>query len=127
MNRCKVELPEIQQQPKAQQIFYSAINEKLAKKCGMKIVKCLDEETKKKNSFMVLLNKTDRSKDSSKLTIKDQVTFLPHEMEYLKILVDNIMEDQLHEIRETKGDFISFLKGQSLDLYIPDGELSWVL
>ena len=116
MNRCKVELPEVQQQPKAQQIFYSAINEKLAKKCGMKIVKCLDEETKKKNSFMVLLNKTDRSKDSSKLTIKDQVTFLPHEMEYLKLLVDNIMEDQLHEIRETKGDFISFLKGQSLHI-----------
>ena len=111
MNRCKVQLPEVHQQANAHRIFYSAINEKLAKKCGMKIVKCLDEETKMKTSFMVLLNKTDRSKDSSKLTIKDQVTFLPHEMEYLKILVDNIMEDQLHEIRETKGDFCRFLKG----------------
>ena len=88
--------------PGAYRHFYLAINSKIEKKCGLKIVKCLDEEKKSKNSFMALVNKSDRSRDDNRLTIKDQVTFLPHEMEYLKLLVDSIMEHQLHEIRETK-------------------------
>ena len=95
-------MPEPKETTLAYKEFYLAINSKIEGKCGLKIVKCLDEEKFSKHSFMALVNKTDRSKDSNKLTIKDQVNFLPHEMEYLKLVVDNIMEDQLLELRETK-------------------------
>ena len=97
-----VKVPEPKETTLAYKEFYFAINNKIEGKCNLKIVKCVDEEKKSKNSFMALVNKIDRSKDSNKLTIKDQVNFLPHEMEYLRLLVDNIMEDQLHELRETK-------------------------
>lgn len=103
MNRCGVKVPEAKETRLAYKEFYSAINSKIREKCGLRLVKCLDEEVLSKRSFMALVNITDRSKDSNKLTIKDQVNFLPHEMEYLKLLVDNIMEDQLHELRETKA------------------------
>jgi hypothetical protein len=95
-------VPEAKETTLAYKEFYLAINNKIEGKCSLKIVKCFDEEKLSKHSFMALVNKTDRSKDSNKLTIKDQVNFLPHEIEYLKLLVDNIMEDQLHELRETK-------------------------
>jgi len=103
MKRCGVKVPDAKETTLAYKEFYLAINSKIEGKCGLKIVKCLDEEKFSKHSFMALINKTDRSKDSNKLTIKDQVNFLPHEMEYLKLVVDNIMEDQLHELRETKA------------------------
>ena len=55
--------------PGAYRHFYLAINSKIEKKCGLKIVKCLDEEKKSKNSFMALVNKSDRSRDDNRLTI----------------------------------------------------------
>ena len=106
MNRCEIKIPEGKEsRGVAEQIFYKAVNDKL-KKCGLKLQKCLDEEMKTKVSYMVLVNQNDRSKDSNQLTVKDQVNFLPHELEYLQVLLDRIMEDPLREIRETKGNSV---------------------
>ena len=69
---------------------------------NLKLVKVFDESKKGKSSFLLLVNKTDRSKDDNKLTIRDQATFPPHEMEYLKLIVDDIMENPLREVKETR-------------------------
>jgi len=63
----------------------------------------LDEESPKKRPFLVLANRNDRSKDSNKLTIKDQVIFEPHEMDYLKLVLDEIMENPLRQIKSTRA------------------------
>jgi len=103
--RCDIVLPaETKDVTKA---FYFEINKKINEKCNLKLVKVFDEANKGKNSFLLLVNKTDRSKDDNKLTIKDQATFAPHEMEYLKLIVDNVMENPLREVTSTRALSIS--------------------
>lgn len=103
--RCEIELPaDTKELSKA---FYFAVNSKIVEKCNLKLVKVFDESKKGKSSFLLLVNKTDRSKDDNKLTIKDQATFPPHEMEYLKLIVDDIMENPLREVKETRALSIS--------------------
>lgn len=103
--RCDIELPA--DTAKLTKAFYFAINMKIYEKCNLKLVKVFDEANIAKNSFLLLVNKTDRSKDDNKLTIKDQTTFPPHEMEYLKLIVDNIMENPLREVTSTRALSIS--------------------
>ena len=86
-----------------QKMFIKTVNEKLEKKCNLKLFVGLDEESPKKNSFLVLVNRIDRSKDSNKLTIVDQVVFEPHEMEYLKLILNEIMEDPLRQIKSIRA------------------------
>ena len=50
-----------------------------------------------------MINRTDRSRDTNKLTIKDQLTFAPHELEYLKLILDEIMENPMRQIKSTKA------------------------
>ena len=57
----------------AHRVFLFAINKKIEEKCSMKILKVLDEESRTKMSSLMLANKIDRSNDTNKLTIKDQV------------------------------------------------------
>jgi len=103
--RCDIELP--QDTANLSKSFYFAINMKIDEKCNLKLVKVFDEDHKNKNSFLLLVNKTDRSKDTNKLTIKDQTIFPPHEMEYLKLIVDDIMENPLREVTSTRAMSIS--------------------
>ena len=73
----------------------------------MKIIKVYDEELTKKVSSLILINRTDRSRDSNKLTIKDQLTFTPRELEYLKLILDEIMGNPMRQIKSTKALNIS--------------------
>jgi len=86
-----------------QKIFIKTVNEKLEKKCNLKLFVGVDEESPKKNTYLVLVNRTDRSKDSNKLTIVDQVVFEPHEMEYLKLILNEIMDDPLRQIKSIRA------------------------
>ena len=86
-----------------QKALILATNKVLESKCNMKIIKVYDEELTKKVSSLVLINRTDRSRDTNKLTIKDQLTFAPHELEYLKLILDEIMENPMRQIKSTKA------------------------
>lgn len=86
-----------------QKMFILTCNKMLEEKCNMKILKVLDEESPKKISFLVLTNRADRSKDTNKLTIKDQHNFAPHELEYLKLVLDEIMENPMRQVKSTKA------------------------
>jgi len=86
-----------------QKALILATNKVLESKCNMKIIKVYDEELVKKVSSLVLINRTDRSRDTNKLTIKDQLTFAPHELEYLKLILDEIMENPMRQIKSTKA------------------------
>lgn len=102
--RCDIESPN---NKKYQQDFYQTINNKLSEKANLKLIKVMDEAVRAKTSFLLLVNKTDRSKDDNKLTIKDQAIFQSHEMEYLKLIVDHIMKDPAHEVAATRALSIS--------------------
>ena len=86
-----------------QKALILATNKVLESKCNMKVIKVYDEELTKKVSSLVLINRTDRSRDTNKLTIKDQLTFAPHELEYLKLILDEIMENPMRQIKSTKA------------------------
>jgi len=86
-----------------QKALIVATNKVLESKCNMKVIKVYDEELTKKVSSLVLINRTDRSRDTNKLTIKDQLTFAPHELEYLKLILDEIMENPMRQIKSTKA------------------------
>ena len=53
-----------------QKALILATNKVLESKCNMKVIKVYDEELTKKVSSLVLINRTDRSRDTNKLTIK---------------------------------------------------------
>ena len=53
-----------------QKALIVATNKVLESKCNMKVIKVYDEELTKKVSSLVLINRTDRSRDTNKLTIK---------------------------------------------------------
>jgi len=86
-----------------QKKFILTCNKMLEEKCNMKILKVLDEESPKKISFLVLINRADRSKDTNKLTIKDQLNFAPHELEYFKLVLNEIMENPMRQVKSTKA------------------------
>ena len=86
-----------------QKALILATNKVLESKCNMKVIKVYDEELTKKVSSLVLINRTDRSRDTNKLTIKDQLTFAPHELECLKLILDEIMENPMRQIKSTKA------------------------
>ena len=86
-----------------QKALILATNKVLESKCNMKIIKVFDEELTKKVSSLILINRMDRSRDTNKLTIKDQLTFTPRELEYLKLILDEIMENPMRQIKSTKA------------------------
>lgn len=99
---CNIQLDTYSKAEK-QRALILATNKVLESKCNMKVIKVYDEELVKKVSSLVLINRTDRSRDTNKLTIKDQLTFAPHELEYLKLILDEIMENPMRQIKSTKA------------------------
>merc|ERR550534_1743403 len=99
---CNIQLDTYSKSEKQRLLILTASNV-LEKKCNMKIVKVFDEEHSKRVSSLILINSTDRSRDTNKLTIKDQLTFAPHELEYLKLILDEIMENPMRLIKSTKA------------------------
>ena len=99
---CNIHLDAFTKSDK-QKALIRATNKVLESKCNMKIIKVYDEELTKKVSSLILINKTDRSRDTNKLTIKDQLTFSPRELEYFKLILDKIMENPMRQIKSTKA------------------------
>lgn len=99
---CNIQLDTYTKSEK-QRLLILTTNKVLESKCNMKIIKVFDEEHAKKISSLILINRTDRSRDTNKLTIKDQLTFAPHELEYLKLILNEIMENPMRQIKSTKA------------------------
>ena len=66
---CNIQLDTYSKSEKQRLLILTASNV-LEKKCNMKIVKVFDEEHSKRVSSLILINRTDRSRDTNKLTIK---------------------------------------------------------
>jgi hypothetical protein len=66
---CNIQLDTYSKADK-QKALILATNKVLESKCNMKVIKVYDEELVKKVSSLVLINRTDRSRDTNKLTIK---------------------------------------------------------
>ena len=99
LKKCNVALPEQgDQATRAYKQFLNCINRKIEEKCSLMILKVFDEEASKKVSYLMLANQVDRSGESSKLTIKAMVSFAAHEIEYLKVIVGNILENPMREL-----------------------------
>jgi hypothetical protein len=58
----------------------------------------LDEESMQRDSYLILCNKTDRSNEPSKLSMKAMVDFATYEMEYLKLVLECIMSSEDAEV-----------------------------
>lgn len=101
--RCKVEIPT---DPKGKmeklKRFIQTINKEL-ESVGLQIKKALDEDAKTRAAFFVLCNNYDRSQEVSQLTVKAMVDFSPNEMEYFKILLENILKSNDKEISPTSA------------------------
>lgn len=68
-----------------------------------KIVKAIDEDFRIRKNHYVLVNRLDRSSDSTQLTKKAMVDFSPAELEYLKLIMEEIVESEEREIGHTKA------------------------
>ena len=66
---CNIQTDTYTKSEKQRLLILTASNV-LEKKCNMKIVKVFDEEHSKRVSSLILINRTDRSRDTNKLTIK---------------------------------------------------------
>ena len=66
---CNIQMDTYTKSEKQRLLILTASNV-LEKKCNMKIVKVFDEEHSKRVSSLILINRTDRSRDTNKLTIK---------------------------------------------------------
>lgn len=70
--------------------FLLCVNSRLSK-LNLKLKNIADEVDTDKKSFLALVNLTDRSNETSKLTIKAMNTFAPFEIEYLKLIIEAII------------------------------------
>ena len=68
---CNIQMDTYTKSEKQRLLILTASNV-LEKKCNMKIVKVFDEEHSKRVSSLILINRTDRSRDTNKLTIKGE-------------------------------------------------------
>lgn len=101
LQRCKIEKPNDSKLLNlAKADFLKAINVKLEDKCDLKIVKSPDENYSHGIPLLILINLKDRSADSDKLTIKCMTSLAPHELDYLKILVEKIMDNPSKELAQ---------------------------
>ena len=90
------------------------INAKLSK-MNLKLKNISDEEDRDKKSFLALVNLTDRSRDENPLTVKSMHSFNPHEIEYLKYLIEGIMNHPAKTLGQTSAlNAISQVKAKKL-------------
>ena len=79
--------------------FIKTINSKLDDEgLGMNIVKALDEEPLGRRNFYVFVNTLDRSTDANQITRRAMFDFQPHEVQYLKLLTEAIVESEERQI-----------------------------
>ena len=88
---------------RAKKDFITCIRNKIEEKTNLRLIHVYNEERKTKVRSLMLANRMDRSTDSNKLTIKSMVTFSPHELEYLRLLVDAILNDPMRELEQIKA------------------------
>jgi len=104
LQKCGIQPLELGEMAQKQKCFVETVNKVVETKCDLKVRKVWDEEARNpRKSWLILINKTDRSKDSNKLTIKDQVTFTNNDLEYLKMILDQIMENPMRQINSTRA------------------------
>ena len=73
LQKCGIQPLELGEMAQKQKCFVETVNKVVETKCDLKVRKVWDEEARNpRKSWLILINKTDRSKDSNKLTIKDQ-------------------------------------------------------
>lgn len=101
--RAKVKPPNqhTEHRQKAKKAFISTIKSTIESKTSLKLLLVYNEESKQMKRSLLLSNQMDRSRDSNQLTIKAMVTFLPHEIEFLQLLVHEILEDEMREVPQT--------------------------
>jgi len=101
--RAKVKPPseKTEHRQKAKKAFISTIKSTIEAKTSLKLLLVYNEESKQMKRSLLLSNQMDRSKDSNQLTIKAMVTFLPHEIEFLQLLIREILDDPMREIPQT--------------------------
>jgi len=101
--RAKVKPPmkNTDHRQRAKKAFISTIKSTIESKTSLKLLLVYNEESKQMKRSLLLSNQMDRSKDSNQLTIKAMVTFLPHEIEFLQLLVHEILDDPMREIPQT--------------------------
>lgn len=125
--RCKVEIP-VDSKGKMEKLkhFIQTINKEI--ECiGLQIKKALDEDAKTRAAFFVLCNNYDRSQEASQLTVKAMVDFSSNEMEYFKILLENILKSNDKEISPTSAlNCANYVKNPSANRKFTqqDGELA---
>jgi hypothetical protein len=85
------------QRNKALQSFVICINKNIDD-VNLIVRKALDEERMDRDSYLILCNKTDRSNEPSKLSMKAMVDFAPYEMEYFKLVLECIMSSEDAEV-----------------------------
>merc|ERR1712083_1150879 len=83
--------------------FVGTVNQRIEEKCNLKLLVGVDEESSKRRTFLVLANRMDRTKDTNKLTINDQFNYAPHEMEYLKRILNEIVKNPMRQIKSTRA------------------------
>ncbi|TRY61194.1 hypothetical protein TCAL_01482 [Tigriopus californicus] len=65
---------------------------------GLLIDKVIDEDNKARVTYFGLFNKIDRSQEATELTKKAMVNYNPGELEFLKLVVENIMDNEDKEL-----------------------------
>ncbi|XP_040568290.1 non-structural maintenance of chromosomes element 1 homolog [Lepeophtheirus salmonis] len=84
---------------------------------NLSIVKAIDENKIKKETYFVLINQLDRSQEFTELTKRSMVEFAPHELELLKILIGEMMkgpelEEESDSDEETESNDGPFTRGE---------------
>jgi len=101
--RANVKPPEMETKfrQEAKKAFITTIRNTIESKTSLKLILVYNEERKDKKRGLLLSNQMDRSEDCNQLTIKAMVTFLPHELEYMKLLVKAIIDNPMRELSQT--------------------------
>jgi len=101
--RANVKPPEMDTKfrQEAKKAFITTIRNTIESKTSLKLILVYNEERKDKKRGLLLSNQMDRSDDSNQLTIKAMVTFLPHELEYMKLLIKAIIDNPMRELQQT--------------------------
>lgn len=102
MARVEGDIPEeLRERDLRAALLVKSINDELDRnKLNMKIIKISEEDRRKKQTSYVLVNRMDRSDDSTQLTRKAMVDFQPFELEFLKLLVAEIICSDDRQVEE---------------------------
>ena len=113
--RCNVEIPpDSTGRMEKLKKFIQTINKEL-EGLGFQIKKALDEDKPDRAAFFVLCNNYDRSQEATQLTVKAMVNFTPHEVEFFKRLMEEILKSEAKELSPTAALNVANFVGRSAD------------